>query len=120
METSVKENRIDCCPRPDKFVSDIKAHDAPKWWTYWLRTFNAFPRLTETDETDKLDMIINFLTPHVYEPAFERQTLGSSVEKLKSSYVHRTNVIFIRYLLVTLKQKVGQYVDQFVQNTKGS
>lgn len=57
--------RLDRLLNPDEFGKDINAPDAPKKWMYWLRTSNDFLKQIEADETDKLDMLINFLFPYV-------------------------------------------------------
>lgn len=104
--------------RPDRFDTDINSPDASRQWTHWLRTFQAFLKRVQVEDSDKLDMLVNFLSSSIYEHIAECDTFENAISVLHSLYVRPKSEIFARYLLTTCRQECGQSIDQFVQNIK--
>ncbi|VDP93510.1 unnamed protein product [Echinostoma caproni] len=104
--------------RPEKFDTDLNAPDDSKQWTYWIRTFNALLKRVQAEDSDKLEILIKFLSLTVYEHVSDCNTFDDAISTLQSLYVRHRYLIFVRHLLATCKQECGQKVNQFVQKIK--
>jgi hypothetical protein len=73
MDKVLKPHRLDI--EPDQ-------PNADREWNHWYRTFTNFvTALSEDHSADKLSVLINYVSPHVYEFIAE-----------SSSYRHRFNI----------------------------
>ena len=104
--------------RPERFDTSPDSPDAAKSWKHWLRTFNSFLTSVADRDPNKLDLLINYLSPTVYDYVADCATYDSAIETLKNLYVKPANEVFARYLLSTAKQEPGQPLDQFLQKLK--
>lgn len=104
--------------RPERFDADPNVQSASVIWKHWFRTFNTFITKAETTERDKLDILINYVAPTVYEYIAECKTFDSAISTLERIYVKPKNEVFARHLLSTCKQETGQSLDQFLQKLK--
>lgn len=69
------------------------------------------------EEEDKLDILINCITPNVYDYIAMYITFESAVNYLKEFYMKSTNEIFTRYILATHRQRQEEEEDiaEYVQ-----
>ena len=106
--------------RPERFNTDPNSPDASKSWQHWFRTFSNFiSSLTTPDRTpDKLNLLINFIAPTVFEFIVDCPTYESAIETLQTLFVKPKNEIFARHILATSKQEQGQPLDQFLQKLR--
>ena len=92
--------------KPERFNKEPNTPTADKEWTHWFKTFTNFVDAISVDlQPNKLNILINYLDPFVYEYISECDTYNEEVGLLKS--VKKKNVIFARHLLATRKQKPG-------------
>ena len=103
--------------RPDKFNCDPSSALATKEWEYWIRTFNGFVSVLPED-INKLDVLINHLSPSTYELIKENPDFESALQTLKEVFVKPKNEVFARHLLATRKQQPGETLDSFYQALK--
>uniref|UniRef100_A0A0A9X9Z9 UPF0052 protein yjiF n=1 Tax=Lygus hesperus TaxID=30085 RepID=A0A0A9X9Z9_LYGHE len=81
--------------KPEKFDADPHSPTATQEWKYWLKTFENFAAAFEQiDDAGKLKLLINRLTPSVYQLIADKTTFTDAVELLKSTYVKPTNEVF--------------------------
>lgn len=103
--------------RPDRF--DGTQDTTPAEWEHWLRTFTNFLDCLSGDSApDKLKLLINHVSPAVYNYISACTTFTDAIEVLKAVYVKPTNEVFARHRLATRKQASGESVDQFLQSLK--
>ena len=91
--------------RPRFFDADPNTPDATKRWNHWFRTFNTYLKAVESTNPNKLETLIHFLDPSVYDVIAESPDYDAAIDVLKKLYVRPKNVIYARYLLQTCKQE---------------
>ncbi|XP_053648711.1 uncharacterized protein [Cherax quadricarinatus] len=109
MERLLKPERLDCDP---------SLSTAAQEWKHWFKTFENFlGALPETD-LDKLSLLINFVSPKIYEAISECNTYEDAIKTLKSQYIKPTNEIFARYRLATRRQQIDESLEEYLQALK--
>ena len=108
--------------RPERFDTAPDHQNAAKSWKHWLRTFETFTAsaidTSSTTGPSKLDLLINFLSPTLYDFIADSTEYNAAIDILKNIYVKPANEIFARHVLSTTKQEPGQPLDQFLQTLK--
>ncbi|GAA54303.1 hypothetical protein CLF_113618 [Clonorchis sinensis] len=104
--------------RPRFFDADPNSADAAKRWNHWFRTFETYLKTVESSKPDKLETLIHFVDPLVYDHIAAHTDYESAIDTLRKLYVRPKNVIYARYLLQTYKQENGQDIDHFVRKLK--
>ena len=129
MEKYLKPTRFDCDPH---------TVGADKQFKHWLATFKNFitsiqpataaTTTAEDNETttttttttptsdNKLNLLMNYVSPSVYEYIQDAATYDSAIETLTNIYVRPVNKVYARYKLSTRKQKDGESLDAFIQD----
>ena len=102
--------------RPERFDTTPDSPDAAKSWKHWLRTFQNF--LSSIQDPNKLNLLINFLSPTVYDFIADCTDYDAAITILKNLYVKPANEIFTRHLLSPTKQEAGEPVEKFLQKHK--
>ena len=113
--------------RPEKFNTLHTDPNAEKKWKYWKRCFNNFlgklppPRqpnegeersIVEAEQdTLKLELLINYVEPDIYEYFCEETQFGTAMTVLDGLYEKPVNIVYARHLLSTQKQEPGQSID---------
>lgn len=88
-------------------------------WSHWSRTFINFLEATKvTEDKEKLNILINFVSPAVFEHINECKTYEEAIDVLKNLYIKPQNEIFARHSLSLRKQEVGESIDQYLQILK--
>ena len=119
--------------KPDKFGTLHTDTNSDKKWRYWKRCFqnflskiaatniveNATEDQVQAARTLKLELLINYVEPEVYEYISEETTYDSALALLDGLYLKPVNVIYARYTLLNRKQDAGQTVDSFLQVLRG-
>ena len=104
--------------RPSTFDVEPSATGATKRWLHWHCTFkNLMSNLTTEQQNCKLQILINYISPTVYEYISECATYDDAIATLTSIYNKPKNIIFARHLLATCKQD-GHTFDQYLQTLK--
>lgn len=103
--------------RPDRFEGSRDT--TPAEWSHWSCTFNNFQESVGGDPApDKLKLLINHISPSVYNHIIDCKNYDEAINVLKSVYVKPPNEIFARHQLATRKQAGSESVDQFLQSLK--
>jgi transposase InsO family protein len=89
-------------------------------WPHWKKTFENFLSSFDTKPTEeqKLHLLTNFMATTAYNHISECTTYADAIDILAGVYDKRTNEIFARHKLATLKQSLDENIDQFLQNLK--
>lgn len=102
--------------RPDRFEADPNSASATKEWTHWFKTFENFLHTAKIEEeTDKLKLLINYVSHKVYDIICDCKDYNEATTTLGKIYIKQSNEVFARYLLATRKQHVGESIDQYLQ-----
>ena len=106
--------------RPERFNAIPNTTDADKTWLHWKRTFTSFLQSvsTTTADVNKLDMLVNYVSPSVYEYISECTTYDSAINFLESLFIIPKNEIFARHLLATRHQQAGETLDAYLNVLK--
>ena len=109
MEKYLRPERLDCNPN---------SPSAPDEWRHWHRTLLSFLRALGDREINKLDTLVNFLSPMVYKYVAELTTYEEAIAHLETLYVKPKNEIFARHLLSTRKQQTSESIDEYLQELR--
>ena len=77
--------------KPKEFSTDPNSPQASKDWMHWFRTFTFFLRSVEKTEHDKLELLINHVSPNVYEFISDAETYEDALAILQSIYIEPKN-----------------------------
>ena len=81
--------------RPDRFDIEPSAAGATKRWLHWHRTFiNFVGSLTEAQQANKLNLLINYVSPMVFEYISESESYEEAIKTLGDLYDKPKNKIF--------------------------
>ena len=104
--------------RPTTFDVEPSATGATKRWLHWLCTFNnLLQSLTPEQQANKFQILVNHISPNVFEFISECSTYDDAIQTLGDIYNKPKNDIFARHLLATCKQD-GRSLDQYLQALK--
>ena len=73
--------------KPERLDADPNSPTATQEWNHWHRTFKSFLSSIESLNPDKLDTLINFVSPTVYGYIADCKTYDSAEKTLKDLYV---------------------------------
>ena len=104
--------------RPVQFSADPTSSSAAKDFKHWLRTFENFLNSIENHAPDKLNALINLVSPDVYEFIEDIATYEDALNKLKEIYQQTENEVFAKHILATRSQKAGENVDMYIQSLR--
>ncbi|KAK3880120.1 hypothetical protein Pcinc_015388 [Petrolisthes cinctipes] len=104
--------------RPERFDSDPSSSAAPQEWRHWFMTFENFLGALPQENQNKLSLLINFISPRIYETISECTTYNSAIDNLKSQYMKPTNAVFARHRLATRRQQSAESLDEYLQALK--
>ena len=101
--------------RPDRFDGNPHSPTASKEWSHWHRTFANFLKSIDPHKPDKLDTLINYLSPAVYDYIAEAADYATAIGILKALFIKPKNEVFARHLLASRRQTAGESIDEFLQ-----
>lgn len=104
--------------RPGKLDTDPSSSTAEKDWLHWICTFENFISALPTQGLNKLQLLVNYVSPRTYEYIEHCGTYAEAIATLKDLYIKPTNEIFARHLLATRRQRSGESMDEFLQALK--
>ena len=99
--------------RPERF--DGRPSNSPVEWNHWFRTFTNFLETIVDKNPDKLNTLINYVSPTVYNYIADAATYDDAIATLTAIFVKTKNEIFARHLLATRHQQTGESVDDYLQ-----
>ncbi|XP_063625652.1 uncharacterized protein LOC134797361 [Cydia splendana] len=105
--------------RPERFEGDPSQSTAAAEWEHWKKTFNNFlaVQVLSSDQV-KLNILINHLSPNVYNYISECQTYEQAIRVLDGIYVKPKNILYARHALATRKQNSEETIDTYIQALK--
>lgn len=109
MERLLKPERLDC---------DSNSPTAPQEWRHWLQTFKTFIDALPQENLNKLGLLINFVSPKIYESISECTNYNDALTTLQSQFVKPTNEVFSRHRLATRRQELGESLDEYFRALK--
>ena len=104
--------------RPDRFEADPNSSGAAREWRHWYQTFKNFLKAIEPHKPDKLQTLVNYIAPRVFEYIADCDVYESAISTLEKLYVKPKNEVFARHLLSTRKQQTSESLDEFLQALK--
>ena len=113
-----KSKKMERFLRPERFDCNPNSSSATQEWNHWFRTFKNFLSSVEQHEPNKLDTLINYIAPSVYEYIADTTSYDAAVEILEKLYVRPKNEVYARHLLAGRRQQPGETLDEFLQALK--
>lgn len=104
--------------KPDSFDVDPQSPDAGDQWQHWYKRFSTFLSSIGSLNPNKLDMLINHVSPAIFKHINECRTYDEALCILESLYIKPKNEIFARHVLSIARQESGQTLEQFLQHLK--
>lgn len=104
--------------RPDRFDTDPNSSTATREWKHWFKTFSNYLESIADHNPNQLNVLVNYLTPRVYDYISECTSYDGAILILSELYVKPKNEVFARHLLATRQQKPGETLDEFLQALK--
>lgn len=103
--------------KPERLDIDPSSTSASLEWKHWKRTFENFLAEIKTT-TDHLTILINYVSPKIYEIIADCSNYKDALSTLESMFVKSPNEIFARHLLATRTQQTCESLDEFLLNLK--
>ncbi|XP_069990683.1 uncharacterized protein [Penaeus vannamei] len=104
--------------KPEKLDCDSNSPTAAQEWRHWLQTFKTFIAVLPQENLNKLGLLINFVSPKIYESISECTTYDDALTTLQSQFVKPTNEVFARHRLATRRQEPGESLDVYFRALK--
>ena len=104
--------------RPDRFDAAPDTPTSEKEFKYWMKTLENYFDVIPPEQLKKLNVLINHLSPTVYDYISEDTTYDAAIATLKAIYQKPTNIVFARHLLSVRKQQQGESIEQYLQALK--
>ena len=105
--------------RPGRFDCPHDDPAAASQFTHWLKTFSNFIALLPKEPSlDKLQVLINFIAPSIYEYITDVKDFDEALSTLSSLYIRPKNEVFARHALHTRKQLPTESINQFLNALK--
>ena len=70
--------------RPERFDARPNTSESEEQWTHWHRTFVNYVASVQELSPNKLDLLINYVSSHVYKYIAECDSYESSIDTLKN------------------------------------
>ena len=101
--------------KPVRFDGDRTKSDGSEW-IHWRKTFENFlDAATVSDDSKKLQILVNFLSSDVYQHISQCSTYTESIDTLQAFYVRPKNEIFARHILLTRLQDASESISDYLQ-----
>ena len=109
MDKALRLTRNDILPNTPSSTKEFK---------HWFRTFEYYLEVLPNEWLDKLKVLINFISPEIFEYISDFDSYNSTVETIKNIYIKPPNIIFARHLLATRRQQDGETFDEYIEALK--
>ncbi|XP_071577205.1 uncharacterized protein [Temnothorax nylanderi] len=103
--------------RPERFDVEPTSISADQQWLHWKRTFSKFLNHISDASEESFQLLTNYVALNVYQYISESGTFKDAIDTLESLYIKPRNEIYARHCLSTRRQRVGELVDQLLENT---
>lgn len=104
--------------RPDRLDIEADSPTASLEWNHWYKTFQNFLLTYQVSDNEKLRILINHVSPVVYELISDAGTYNDAVCILKSTFTKTVNEVFARHKLATRRQQSGETVTKYLEILK--
>ena len=104
--------------QPARLEADPTTSGAEETFLHWLKTFENFTSKINADAGDKLNLLTNYVAPHVYKHISGSASYDLALASLQSLYVKPVNEIYARHVLATRSQKEGETLAEYLQVLK--
>ncbi|CAH1188801.1 unnamed protein product [Phyllotreta striolata] len=97
---------------------------ASQEWKHWLQTFENFALVARVqtpdgsialDDSSRFNLLVNYVSPAVYDLISECTTYPEAVATLSGIYVKEVNTVYARHLLATRRQQMDENIDRGMQ-----
>ena len=107
--------------KPEKLDIDSNSEGSDVVFRYWKRTFKDYIQTLEALQTDespplnKISILINRLSPQVYNKISEATEYNVALLNLEKLYIKPKNEIYARHLLASSYQSESESLDEYKQ-----
>lgn len=106
--------------KPERFEADpLAGQNHQQQWLHWKKTFQNFLEVSKVTEDEyKHRLLINFVSPNIYEYIANANSYESAILALEALFVKPKSEIFARHKLASRKQQPEETIDQYLQSLK--
>ena len=101
--------------RPSRFSSEPNTALVEREWKRWYCTFSNFLLTIADQNPNKLNTLINYVSPTVYEHIADTAHYDTAIDILKSLYIKPRNEVFNRHVLASRRQSESETLEQYIQ-----
>ena len=101
--------------RPGRLIAEPNTNHSEREWKHWFRTFTNFLTSIQDQNPDKLDILINHVSPEIYEHVADAVSYEDAIGILKALFVKSKNEVYNRHCLMSRKQKESESLDEYIQ-----
>ena len=106
MDKALRLTRFDILPNTPSSAKEFKQ---------WFRTFEYYLEVLPNKGLDKLKVLINFVSPEMFEYISDCTSYVSAIEIIKNVYIKPPNTTFAHHFLATRQQQHGETFDEYLQ-----
>ena len=99
--------------RPERLDADPKTH-ATNEWLHWKKTFENFMKVLPEKDLDKLGLLINHVSPNLFECIENCTDYNSAIATLEKLFVKPVNEVYARHQLATRRQQPSETLDEYL------
>ncbi|GAA57931.1 hypothetical protein CLF_113366 [Clonorchis sinensis] len=104
------KNIMDPQLRPQFFDADPNSADAEKRWNHRFRTFESYLKTVGSSKPNKLETLIHFVNPLVYDHIADHTDYESAIDTLRKLYVRPK----MSYMHATCYRPTGRETDRIL------
>lgn len=106
--------------KPERFEADpLAGQNHQQQWLHWKKTFQNFLEVSKVTEDEyKHRLLINFVSPNIYEYIANANSYESAILALEALFVKPKSEIFARHKLASRKQQPEETIDQYLESLK--
>jgi hypothetical protein len=88
-------------------------------WNHWENRFKNFiSSTTAKTEEEKFHLLINYVSPTIYEYVYQCNSYNEAMTVLKNIFVKPANEVFARHKLFTRRQEPNESVDRYIESLR--
>jgi len=103
---------------PSRLDIDPSCANTSKEFNHWYKTFTYFLAVLPQEGLDKLSVLTNFVSAHVYDYIVDCETFEDAVDVLRSVFHKTENEVYARHILLSRQQHTDETLDQYLHVLK--
>ncbi|KAJ8895699.1 hypothetical protein PR048_001035 [Dryococelus australis] len=103
---------------PEQLNSNPENVNALQEWSHWIKTLQNFIVSVDIKEADRFKVLVNFVSPAVFEHIRDSGTYNEAIAILENIYAKSVSEVFARHKITTRCQEPGESVNRNLESLK--